>query len=112
MMQKLVHMGIDGIEHGSLMDIETAELMQKRGVYLVPTMMQYDDILFLNEEKLQQREPAEFREKLKAYGPMIRESREIIKNSSLRLGYGTDMCDMYPCYECGREYKKKHSSQT
>lgn len=104
MMQKLVHMGIDGIEHGSLMDIETAELMQKRGVYLVPTMMQYDDILFLNEEKLQQREAAEFREKLKAYGPMIRESREIIKNSSLRLGYGTDMCDMYPCYECGREY--------
>lgn len=104
MMQKLINMGIDGIEHGSLMDEETAELMQTHGVYLVPTMMQYDDILFMDEEKLQQREPVEFREKLRAYGPMIRKGREIIKNSNIKLGYGTDMCEMYPCYECGREY--------
>ena len=86
------------------MDEETAAILEEKNVYLVPTMMQYDDILFMDEESLNKREPAEFREKLRAYGPMIRAGREVIQNSKIRLGYGTDMCDAHPCYECGREY--------
>lgn len=104
MMQKLISFGIDGIEHGSLMDEETAAILEENNVYLVPTMMQYDDILFMDEESLNKREPAEFQEKLRSYGPMIRAGREVIRNSKIRLGYGTDMCDAHPCYECGREY--------
>ncbi len=104
MMQKLTGMGIDGIEHGSLMDDETAALMQQKGVYLVPTMCQYDDIIAMDEAQLSKREPKEFRDKLRAYGPQLKAGREAIKRSGLTLGYGTDMMDMHPCYECGREY--------
>lgn len=102
--QKLVSMGIDGIEHGSLMDEKTAGEMRAHNVYLVPTMMQYDDIILMDEEALQKREPAEFRDKLRAYGPQLRAGREVIRESGLRLGYGTDICETYPCYQCGREY--------
>ncbi len=104
MIQKLVKFGIDGIEHGSLMDEETAQIMEEKGVYLVPTMMQYDDILFMDEANLNKREPVEFREKLRTYASQLKEGREVIKRSHIKLGYGTDMCDVYPCYECGREY--------
>lgn len=104
MIQKLVAMGIDGIEHGSLMDEETAARMREKNVYLVPTMMQYDEIILMDEEKIQRREPKEFREKLRSYGPQLQAGREVIRGSGLRLGYGTDMCDAHPCYECGREY--------
>lgn len=100
----LVHLGIDGIEHGSLIDGETASLMEEKDVYLVPTMCQYDEIIHMDKAKIAKREPKEFREKLLSYGPQLISGREIIRNSNIRLGYGTDMLDLYPCYECGREY--------
>ncbi len=101
----LVNLGIDGIEHGSLIKPETASLMEEKGTYLVPTMMQYDDIVNMDEESLSKREPKEFRDKLRSYGQRITEGREVIKSSKIKLGYGSDICDQYPCYECGREYK-------
>ena len=104
MIQKLVNFGIDGIEHGSLLDEETAARMKACQVYLIPTMMQYDEIVLMDEESIQKREPQEFREKLRLYGPQLQNSREIIRESGLQLGYGSDICDVYPCYECGREY--------
>ena len=104
MIQKLVNFGIDGIEHGSLLDEETAARMKACQVYLIPTMMQYDEIVLMDEESIQKREPQEFREKLRLYGPQLQNSREIIRESGLQLGYGSDICDAYPCYECGREY--------
>ena len=34
--------GVDSIEHGSFLDLPTAELMRARGTFLVPTMSVYD----------------------------------------------------------------------
>ena len=37
LMQKMIRFGIDGMEHGSLMNEETAAIMEEKGLYLVPT---------------------------------------------------------------------------
>lgn len=44
-MRKLLKFGIDGMEHGALMDEETAELFEKKNTYLVPTFSPFQDII-------------------------------------------------------------------
>lgn len=39
--QKCVKLGVKGIEHGNLLDDETAKLMAKNGCYLTPTLVAY-----------------------------------------------------------------------
>ena len=99
----LANMGIDGIEHASLIDAPTARLLEEKDVYVVPTFCPYDEIVLLDEEKLAQKSP-EFQRKLRHYRDNLVNSREILKNSKIRLGYGTDLVVGYQNYECGREY--------
>ena len=102
-MQCLLGMGIDGMEHGSLMDEVTAELFEKSGTYLVPTFLPYEEIIHLDEEKLAKKEPV-FQRKLRLYQERLQKGREIIRKSSIRLGYGTDLVAVYQPYENGQEY--------
>lgn len=102
-MQCLLDMGIDGMEHGSLMDAETAERFEKTDTYLVPTFLPYEEIVHLDEEKLAKKEPV-FQKKLRAYQKRLQASREIIRQSHIKLGYGTDLVAVYQPYENGREY--------
>ena len=99
----LVDMGIDGIEHGAMIDRETARLMRDRDVYLVPTFCPYDDIVRLDEKSLASK-PIEFQRKLRQYADQIIESRRIIVESDIRLGYGTDFVAVHNNYDCGYEY--------
>ncbi|MBQ4536625.1 MAG: amidohydrolase family protein [Lachnospiraceae bacterium] len=99
----LAELGIDGIEHASLIDEATAKVLEEKDVYVVPTFCPYDEIVLLDEEKLAQKSP-EFQRKLRHYRDNLVSSREILKNSNLRLGYGTDLVVGYQNYECGREY--------
>lgn len=103
LMRKLIEFGITGMEHGSLMDEETAKLFEDSGTYLVPTFMPYEDIVHNDEESLAQKSP-EYRSKLRFYQDRIRKGREIIVNSKIRLGYGTDMVSVHNNYESGWEY--------
>ena len=100
---KLTDMGIDGIEHASLVDRATIARMEERDVYVVPTFCPYDEIVLLDEEKLSQKSP-EFQRKLRHYRERLVESRRLLIESNLRLGYGTDLVVGYQNYECGREY--------
>jgi len=100
---KLVNMGIDGIEHGALIDEKTARLMEQKNVYLVPTFCPYDEVINLDEEKLAKK-PVEFQAKLRKYSEQLKESRKIIINSKIKLGYGTDFVAVHNNYECGYEY--------
>lgn len=99
----LAELGIDGIEHASLIDRKTAGLLEDRDIYVVPTFCPYDEIVLLDEEKLAQK-PIEFQRKLRRYRERLVESRQILKDSSIRLGYGTDLVAGYQNYECGREF--------
>ena len=102
-MQCLLDLGIDGMEHGSLMDEETAERFEQSGTYLVPTFLPYEEIVHPDEEKLAKKEPV-FQRKLRQYQARLQNSREIIRKSNIRLGYGTDLVAVYQPYENGREY--------
>ena len=102
--KKLLDFGISGIEHGALMDKETAQMMEDKGVYCVPTFCPYDEIIRLDEEKLSLK-PIEFQNKLRHYQNQLIESREIIKNSKIKLGYGTDHVAVHQSYEGWYEYQ-------
>lgn len=103
-MKKVALMGIDGMEHGSLITEDTARLMEERDIYLVPTFCPYDDIINLNEESLQKKTP-QFQAKLRRYSKRLQDGRKVIINSNIRLGYGTDFVAVHNAYENGYEYE-------
>ena len=103
LMQKLVKFGIAGMEHASMMDEETRDMIEKAGIYVVPTFLPYDEIIRLDEENLSKK-PVEFQTKLREYSEKLKSGREIIVNSKIKLGYGTDLVTVNQCYESWREY--------
>ena len=103
-MKKVALMGIDGMEHGSLITEETARIMEEQDTYLVPTFCPYDDIITLNEETLKKKTP-QFQKKLRQYSERLKEGRRVIINSKIRLGYGTDFVTVHNAYENGYEYE-------
>ncbi len=109
LMQKLIRMGIDGMEHGSLMNEETAAMIEEAGIYLVPTFCPYEEAVHYDAEKMKEKQP-EFRQKLEYYKDMLRAGREVICHSKIRLGYGTDLVANHQNYESGYEYEAWMSS--
>jgi len=103
LMQKLVGYGIQGIEHGALMDIETARMIENAGTYLVPTFCPYEDSVNYNEESISKKSP-EFRRKLGIYQKRLQEGRRVIIDSKIKLGYGTDLVTVHNNFESGWEY--------
>lgn len=103
LMKKLINYGITGIEHGSLMDIETAKMFEDTGTYLVPTFVPYDDAIHGDVKSMSQKSPS-FKKKLEKYQERLRRGREIIRESKIKLGYGTDMVAVHQSYESGWEY--------
>ena len=103
MMQTMLKMGIDGMEHGSLMDEETAAMFEKTGTYLVPTFCPYDEAVHYDPEKLKYKQP-EFRRKLEQYRDVLQAGRKVIVNSQIKLGYGTDFVAVHQNYDSGWEY--------
>ena len=103
LIQKLVRYGIQGIEHGSLMDEPTARLMEENDVYQVPTFCPYEDAIQADEESMSKKSP-EFCRKLHIYQERLRTGRKAIINSKIKLGYGTDFVTVHNNYECGWEY--------
>ena len=103
LMQKLVRFGLDCIEHGALMDEATARIIERSGVFVVPTFVPYDDVIDLDEEKLSEK-PVYMQNKLRKYSEQLKESRKVIISSSIRLGYGTDIVSVYKCYDSYLEF--------
>ncbi len=64
------------MEHGSLLDEETAELMEKKDVYLGPTCGPVDEIIRMDEENLA-RKPLEFQTKLRQYADRLKRGRKL-----------------------------------
>lgn len=103
LMKKLLEFGLDGAEHGAMMDEETAALFEKTGAYLVPTMTPYNEIIWLDEENLRKK-PLEMQRKLQYYSEELKKGRECIVKSNIRLGYGTDIVSAYNVYDSWVEY--------
>ncbi len=104
LVKNLIEFGIDGIEHGAMIDEETARLMEEKDVYLVPTFCPYEEIVNLDEEGLSKK-PEHFAIKLRRYSEIVKNSRKTIINSKIKLGYGTDFVAVHQPYESGYEYE-------
>jgi imidazolonepropionase-like amidohydrolase len=93
--QRAVRAGIRSIEHGNLLDLETAQLMAEYGTYLVPTLATYAAIE-RNGEKL-------------GWTPAMREKADLVKHQGIeairiaqsagvKIGLGSDLLgDMHAC---------------
>ena len=103
-MQKLIKYGIDGMEHCSLLDEETAQMIIDHNVYIVPTFCPYEEAVHYDPVLIQTKQP-EFRRKLEYYKEDLQAGREVIKNCKCKMGYGTDFVATHQNYESGYEYK-------
>lgn len=103
LIKNLVNHGIDGIEHGSMIDEEAARLMEEKGVYLVPTFSPFEEIIHIDEENLNKK-PKHFADKLRYYSKKMQDGRKTIINSKIKMGYGTDFVTVHNQYDCGYEY--------
>lgn len=103
-MKLLLKYGIDGMEHCSLMDEETAQIITESGTYVVPTFCPYEEAVHYDPELIKTKQP-EYRRKLEYYREALTKGREVIKNCNCKLGYGTDMVATHQNFESGYEYK-------
>lgn len=103
-MKKLIQFGIDGMEHCSLMDEETAQMIIDNDVYVVPTFCPYEEAVHYDPVLIQTKQE-EYRIKLEYYKDALQAGREVIKNCKCKLGYGTDMVATHQNYESGFEFK-------
>lgn len=103
LMKKLIRFGLDGAEHGAMMDEETAQMFEDSNIYLVPTMTPFNEIIWLDEENLAKK-PVEMQQKLRTYNEKLKRGRQCIVDSNIRLGYGTDIVSAYDVYDSWIEY--------
>lgn len=101
--RKLAEYGIDGMEHCSLIDDDTAALVADKGIYIVPTFCPYEEAVHYDPVLIQTKQK-EYREKLEYYKDALQAGREVIRRCKCRLGYGTDMVATHQNYESGYEY--------
>ncbi|MGB5160174.1 MAG: amidohydrolase family protein [Thermoanaerobaculia bacterium] len=90
-----IRAGVASIEHGSLMDEESIQMMKERGTYLVPTaaladIMQLDGL------------PTPVREKAEYVMPLARENQRAAIAAGVKIAMGSD-APLVPHGENGRE---------
>ena len=86
--QHAIRNGVGGIEHGNLLDKETAELMAERGVYLTPTLTTYDAMA--SEEFAGFLPPGNVAKNLQVLDQGLR-SIQIAEEAGVTLLYGSDL---------------------
>ncbi|MDT9601011.1 metal-dependent hydrolase family protein [Sphingosinicella rhizophila] len=86
--RRSVDYGVRVIEHGTLMDAETAAHVAKKGAYVVPTMAV---IFALMEEGERLGLPAVSMEKLRSVFSSALSGMEHMRDAGVKLGFGTDL---------------------
>jgi imidazolonepropionase-like amidohydrolase len=80
--------GVRCIEHGNLLDVETARLMADKDVYLVPTLVTYEAMQRRGQEVgLTEVGAAKNREVLEAGKNAV----ALARDAGVRIGFGTDL---------------------
>ena len=98
--RRCVEFGVRSIEHGTLMDAETAKLVAARGAYVVPTMVTIFALVELGE---QLGFPPESLAKARSvYGSAI-EGLQHMRDAGVKVGYGTDLLGTTYVRQC-REF--------
>ncbi|MCH8201270.1 MAG: amidohydrolase family protein, partial [Chloroflexi bacterium] len=83
-----IEAGVHSIEHGNLLDEETARAMAKAGAFLVPTMVTYDVLEKFGDQlgltKFQH-------EKIRLVAGGAQESLRMAQEAGVRIGAGSDL---------------------
>jgi imidazolonepropionase-like amidohydrolase len=87
-MARCVRHGVRSIEHGNLLDQETAELMARAGAFLVPTLVTYEA---LHREGKQWGLPQVSIDKIKDVREAGLQSLERARAAGVKMGFGTDL---------------------
>lgn len=87
-MQRAIKAGVTTIEHGTLMDEETMELMKQHGTYLVPTITAGKSVA--DSAKIPGYYPEVVVPKAKAIGPEIQNMFSRAYKSGVNIAFGTD----------------------
>jgi imidazolonepropionase-like amidohydrolase len=77
--------GVDSIEHGSFLTVETLGLMKARGTYLVPTLMAPDSLM-PNLDKM----PPEIAAKAREANAALHQTFAEAVKLGVKVGFGTD----------------------
>jgi imidazolonepropionase-like amidohydrolase len=85
---RCVSFGVRSIEHGNLIDAETARLCSEKDAWVVPTLATYDALAAHGAEL---GFPAGSLAKLEDVRGAGRRSLEILKQAGVKVGFGTDL---------------------
>ena len=98
--RRCVEFGVRSIEHGTLIDDETATFVAERGAYIVPTMVV---IFALVEMGPQLGFPAASQEKAEYAYQQALSGLDKMRNAGVKIGFGTDLLGSTYVQEC-REF--------
>jgi imidazolonepropionase-like amidohydrolase len=87
-MKRAIRAGIHSIEHGTMMDEETMELMKEYGTWYVPTIMAGKFVA--EKAEIDGYFPELVRPKARMIGPMIQDTFERAWKAGVRIAFGTD----------------------
>ncbi|MBS3904628.1 MAG: amidohydrolase family protein [Simkania sp.] len=86
--QRCIHCGVRTIEHGNLIDENTAQLMALSNAYLVPTLVIYKALSEIGQKL---GFPKESLQKLEAVREQGLEAIKIARSAGVKIGFGTDL---------------------
>ena len=86
--RRCVEYGVRSIEHGTLIDEQTAQFVAQKGAYVVPTMAV---IAALTEDGPKMGMPEVSRRKLLQVNEHALEGLGIMKRAGVKMGFGTDL---------------------
>jgi len=86
--KRCVQFGVRVIEHGTLIDDETARLVADKGVFVVPTLVV---IRVLAEHGRQLGLPAEGQEKVNYVNRQALQGLESMRRAGVKMGFGSDL---------------------
>lgn len=98
--RRSVEFGVRSIEHGTLMDADTARFVAERGAFVVPTMVTLYALVELGEEL---GFPAESLAKARAVYGGAMEGLHHMRSAGVKVGYGTDLLGVTYTRQC-REF--------
>jgi len=87
-MKRAIKAGINSIEHGTLMDDETRELMVEHGTYLVPTILAGEFVA--EKAKIDGYYPEIVRPKAATIGPLLKANFAKAYEAGVKIAFGTD----------------------
>jgi len=98
--RRCVELGVRVIEHGTLMDDESARVVASRGAYVVPTLV---IICVLAEQGSELGLPLASQEKVQVVMRQALEGLESMRAAGVKIGFGTDLLGVTYVQQC-REF--------